>query len=95
MRILSNEHGTRLWLSANDTYNWAHKAGAAWPCSQLSNRRLFAEFDQRGDLVDMLIDGGRGEQDCDSNEFNACCTDHLRSAIAAGKAGPVAELACR
>jgi hypothetical protein len=83
MRKQQSEHGTKLWLSANDTYAWAHKPGAAWPCSQLSGRRLFAEFDRRGDLVDMSIDGGRGEQDCDSNEFNAIVTDYL------GDANPV------
>lgn len=79
MRIQRHEHSTKLWLSANDTYNWAHKAGAAWPCSQLSNRRLFVEFDQRGDLVDLAIDGGRGDQDCDSNELDAIVADHLGS----------------
>ena len=77
MRISRTPGGVKLWLSANDTYNWAHKPGAAWPCSQLSGRRLFAEFEANGDLVDMQIDGGRGEQDCDANEFNAITSDFL------------------
>lgn len=77
MRLDHTENGTRIWLSANDTYKWSTKPGAVWPCSQLRNRRLFAEFDRHGDLVDLCVDGGRGDQDIDSTEFNACITDHL------------------
>lgn len=80
MRIQRSEHGTKIWLSANDTYNWAHKPGAAWPCSDLSGRRVFAEFAKNGDLVDLSIDGGRGDQDCSSNELDAIMADHLGSA---------------
>lgn len=76
-RIQRGEYGVKLWLSANDTYDWAHRAGNSWPCSQLSNRRLFAEFDATGDLVDLSIDGGRGEQDCDATEFNAITEHYL------------------
>ncbi len=79
MRIQRGDYGVKLWLSADDTYNWAHKRGASWPCSQLSGKRLFAEFDSRGDLVDMAVNGGRGEQDCDSAEFNAITSDYLAS----------------
>lgn len=79
MRIQQNEHATKIWLSARDTYDWANRPGARWPCSQLADRRVFAEFDRHGDLVDVALDGGKGEQDCDSNEFNACIADHLRA----------------
>lgn len=71
--------GLKLWLSANDTYQWATRPGASWPCSALSNRRLFAEFEANGDLVDLVIDGGRGEQDCPGDELNAIATDHIAS----------------
>ena len=71
MRILKNEFGTRLWLSANDTYEWAHKPGAAWPGSFLSDKRVFAEFEANGDLIDLGINNGRGDQDCPSDEFDA------------------------
>jgi hypothetical protein len=80
MRATRDEYGrTRLWLSSRDTWDWAHKPGAFWPCSQLADRRVFAEFEPNGDLVDLAIDGGRGEQDIDSTEFNAMCSDFLRS----------------
>ena len=79
MRIHKSEYGTKIWLSARDTYAWAHRPGAAWPCSQLSDRRVFAELDAHGDLVDMALDGGRGDQDCDANEFNALVSDMLRT----------------
>jgi hypothetical protein len=71
MRIV----GGKLWLSENDTYNWAHRDGASWPCSTLSGKRLFAEFDNHGNLVDMAINGGRGDQECDGHEFNAITND--------------------
>ena len=65
--------GNKIWLSANDTYNWAHKPGASWPCSQLSGHRVFAEFADNGDLVDYTVDGRI--KDVDANELNAILAD--------------------
>jgi len=79
MRIERSQYGVNLWLSARDTYEWAHKPGAWWPCSQLCGRRLFAAFEPNGDLVDVSIDGGRVKQDVDGNEFNAITTDFLNA----------------
>ena len=67
--------GNTIWLSARDTYDWANKPGASWPCSFLSNRRVVAVFEDNGDLVDLAIDGGRGDQDCPADEFNAIMAD--------------------
>jgi hypothetical protein len=80
MRVQRHASATKLWLSANDTYNWANRDGNAWPCSFLSGRRLFAEFASNGDLVDLSIDGGHGDQDCPSNELDAIVADYLGSA---------------
>ena len=74
MRIKKTKQTTRLWLSAVDTYDWANKSGAAWPCSVLSGHRLYAEF-INFDLVDMTIDGK--SKDCSANEFNAITSDFL------------------
>ena len=74
MRIKKTGQTVQLWLSANDTYDWAHKPGAAWPCSVLSGHRLFAEFND-SDLVDMTIDGR--SKDCPADEFNAITSDFL------------------
>ena len=76
-KITLTNDGVKLWLSANDTYQWAHKAGASWPCSFLADKPLFAEFDNTGDLVDLAINHGRGNQDCPSNEFTAITDDFL------------------
>ena len=73
MRMEKRGLATKIWLSANDTYNWANKTGNKWPCSQLSGKRLFAEFNG-GDLVDITIDGKTGI-DVDNNEFNAIIAD--------------------
>lgn len=76
MRIKRSKQGwTRLWLSPTDTYNWAHKSEAAWPCSVLSGHRVYAEFDN-GDLIDMRIDGRY--RDCPADEFNAITEDYLK-----------------
>jgi len=81
MRITRTEHGTKLWLSARDTHGWAHKDGASWPCSFLSDKALFAEFEPNGDLVDIAVNYGRGDQDCPGNEFTAITDDALAGKI--------------
>ena len=73
---------TKLWLSSDDTSRWASRHGAWWPCSFLSGRRLWAMFDGfNGDLVDMSIDGGRGDQDCPLDEFNAIVSDFRKGKV--------------
>ena len=74
MRIQRTD-GLKLWLSANDTFKWAHRAGNSWPCSFLSDKRVFVEYDSNGDLIDIAINGKI--VDCDSNELNAIIKDHL------------------
>ena len=81
MKLQRTDQGVKLWLSANDTYNWAHKAGASWPCSFLSDKRLFVEYDSNGDLVDLAVNGKNA--DFDSNELSAIVADHV-------PAGPIA-----
>lgn len=84
-RIKGDHAFTRLWLSANDTYDWAHRPRAQWPCSTLAGHRVYAEF-QNGDLVDLRVDGrwnGRTAERIDGDEFNAMTSDFLRE-----KCGP-------
>ena len=80
MRVSINDYSVKLWLSASDTYDWATRPGASWPGSALRSRRLFAEFDRNG-LLDLSIDGGRGDQDCDSDELNAITSDYLAARL--------------
>lgn len=75
MKVQVSDHSVKLWASANDTYDWAHRDGSSWPCSQLSGNRFFAEFDSNG-LCDFAINGRMA--DCDANELSACCSDLLR-----------------
>ena len=78
MRTHISENGFSLWLSANDTYNWAHKAEAAWPCSELSGHRVVVQFDSNG-LCDLAIDGRDG--DCDCTELSAIVADFMRGKL--------------
>ncbi len=72
MRIVGERNNCQAWLSAKDTYNWAHRAGAAWPGSTLSNRRVYVEV-SRGNLVGFALDGR--DDDCDGCELSAMLSD--------------------
>jgi hypothetical protein len=71
MRVRIHDTSVSLWLSANDTYQWAHN----WPYSELSSRRLYVCFDSNG-LCDLAIDG-RNDIDVSANELNAITSDYL------------------
>ena len=75
-KIVTGE-SVKLWLSAHDTYSWAHRSGACWPCYQFSGKRMFAEF-WKGDLVDFTVNG-RHDVDLDGNEFSAITGDYLNA----------------
>jgi len=79
MRIKDNGNSIAVWLSARDTYDWAHKAGAVWPCSGLSDKRIFAAFDTNG-LYELTVNG-RWDHTIDSAEFNAVMADHIGTKI--------------
>lgn len=76
MRKQVSAHGTTVWLSADDTHAFARR----WPCSTLSNRRVVASFDARGNLEELAINGGRGSQECDATEFDALIAHYLGDA---------------
>jgi hypothetical protein len=71
-----DRRGYTLWLSANDTYNWAHKPGAAWPCSALSGKRFVACVDSNG-LCDFIVNGRSDFDEVSGDELSACIADHL------------------
>lgn len=79
MRARIYDSGFALWLSARDTYEWARRPGSAWPCSELSGRRLWVEFDHSG-LVDFSVDGVDGV-DVPGDELSAIVADHIRRRI--------------
>ena len=76
MRIKIVENAVMVWLSASDTYAWAHRSGAAWPGSTLSGNRLFAAFDSNG-LYDFTVNGRDDEGETSADELSAICADHL------------------
>ena len=78
MRFEDNGDSIAIWLSARDTYEWARKPGAAWPCSSLEGKRISAAFDTNG-LYDLTINGK--DLDCDANEFNAITSDFIATKI--------------
>ena len=81
MRAKQHPNGaTQLWLSARDTYDWAHRPRASWPCSTLSDKALYVEFEPNGDLVDIRVNGRYlgGNEDIDGHELSAITSDFLR-----------------
>ena len=55
MRVKTINGTIKLWLSVNDTYDWAHKPGAAWPCSKLSGKRVYIEIEKQSDNIIEII----------------------------------------
>ena len=83
MRIQDSGNAVTLWASANDTYDWAHRINAAWPCSTLSGKRFVATFDDNG-LLDLTVNGRHPWEHCleiDGSELSAICADLLREKI--------------
>lgn len=83
MRIQRHGKQTTIWASNRDTYDWAHKPGASWPCSTISDHRLRIDLDN-GDLVDLTIDGRYPPPDMDIEgyELTAFIDDALSGDIA-------------
>ena len=88
MRVRHGAGGTQLWLSADDTYRWAHRPGAHWPGSDLSGHRVYVELDRNGDLLDVTVDGKYGDPqtgmhgrvDVSANELDALIEDAIGNA---------------
>ena len=89
MRQTRTEHGTVLFLSGEDTWNWADgytpdgfqkKHDGAWPCSQLRGKRVKAEFDRKGNLVDLTVNGRSAPDDLSCDELNAIVEDAIGTA---------------
>lgn len=70
-RLIDNGAFYTIKLSARDTHDWAHHPSKGWPCSTLSGRAVWAQFDSRnGDLVDT-----NAPDDVDGVEFSAIFDD--------------------
>ena len=71
MRAMVTSDQVTLWLSATDTYRWAHQPSVGWPSSDLSGHRLVLMFDHCG-LVDCSVDGfaGGGDVEFSSHELS-------------------------
>lgn len=67
----------KLWLDAEDTWQWARRPGDLWPCSYIAGKTLYAEF-SNGDLVDYALDGSSDEAlNVSSDEFIAITSDFI------------------
>lgn len=85
MKVKWSDNGFTINLSVCDISDWVRTPGAAWPCSTLDGKRLYAEFDSNG-LLDYSINGRSAncdvaEYDIDSHEFNAIIADHAKEVL--------------
>lgn len=67
--------GFILYLSSNDTYNWANKQGGKWPGSYLAGERIAVYVDACG-MYYLTINGKDG-RDVPSLELTAIVADLL------------------
>ena len=84
MRIKISDNNIKLWLSQDDTYNQANNYAdfdhvTRWPCSELSGKRIFAEFDSNG-LLDFSANGNTFVN-CPADEFNAITSDYIATKL--------------
>ena len=80
MRLKDTGNAFTIWVSADDTYEWARRINNAWPCSELSGSRFVATFDTNG-LLDLSVDGKDAPGYFDATEFNACVSDLAETRI--------------
>jgi hypothetical protein len=71
MYVRETPDGYRMRLSADDTFAWAHRPGARWPCSTLSGHEIVVVVDECG-LVDYS-----GPDGADGWELDAIVSDFL------------------
>ncbi len=71
--------GFSVTATARQLWEWAHRPGSWWPCSDLAQlpRGIGAGFDSGGNLVELWRTGSR---DVAGHEFNAWVSDVLESA---------------
>ncbi|KKK66566.1 hypothetical protein LCGC14_2962840, partial [marine sediment metagenome] len=84
MRLQDNGDSVAMWVSANETYEWANRIGSSWPCSELSGKRFFAAFDTNG-LYELTVDGkDPNDMTCwiPGDEFSAITSDLLAERLA-------------
>ena len=73
----NNGNGYVMWLSAKDTYAWATKPGAVWPCSRLAGHRCMVEVERNG-LCAVTLDGSHSLPfRFGRHEIKAIVTDYL------------------
>lgn len=76
MRVTVTDTTLLLHADGDDTYNWAHKPGAVWPCSVLAGQPFRAMFDRNG-LLDFASPADSG--DLSGAELSACAADLLEA----------------
>jgi len=85
MRIEAGKGGYTVLISARETTEWANRAEAVWPCSTLRGRRIRAELDRSGNLIDFKIDGFRRPAgNTDLHELETLLNDFIRERFVGG-----------
>lgn len=67
--------GVVIDATGADTYDWSHRPGSAWPCSELSGNAVVISLADNGDLIDL-----EGVEDCGGDELTAFADDALTNA---------------
>jgi hypothetical protein len=79
--VSSDAESTEVYSTHIMLWDWAHRPGSSWPCSELARcAEVTARFDPKGDLVDLVVGVLDDEKEISSNELNAWTSDVLRLA---------------
>lgn len=74
MKIKKTKNTTQIWISSNETFRWARRPNAQWPCSTLADRRVFVELASNNDIINIKING-KNSSIIDEHELRCCLND--------------------
>jgi len=74
LKIKKIGNTTKVWLSSSDTWRWANRTNAKWPCSTLADKRVYVELDKNKDIVEIKVNG-RPKREVDGHELRCCLND--------------------
>lgn len=77
MKIKKEGNIKRVWISSSETWRWANRINAKWPCSTLADKRIYMELDKHDNIVDIKING-RYSSKIDGHELRSCINDLLK-----------------
>lgn len=86
MTVEIHTHSAELRMDADETWQWAHRDGSAWPDSKLAGKSVRVAWDRNGivdvDVADSIKAlSGQSVDTMDYRELNAMCADCMAGTL--------------